>query len=451
MLIIIVGGGEVGYALARALAPRHDVFVVDHDPMVADRFAPLDVEFVGGSGTSDVALERAGVSRCELFVACTGQDEVNIVACATATRLGAQDTICFVSRDDFVRTAGNADILREKFGIRRILWPEAQLADDIERIVAAPGAIDAEVFAEGQVRLLEYRLSEGSPFTSAPLSDLGLPHGTLVVAVKQRDRVSIPRGTTRLTPGDKVIVMGTPGPMRQLQAWLHPEQASRRGRLVTIVGGGDVGFRLAQRLEQTPGIELKVVERDARRGEFLASTLSRALVLNGDGTDLELLEAEQIGRSDVLVSVIDNDERNLLASLIGRQLGVRTVITRVSKPANLRLFERVGIDVAISAQTSAIASVIHQVEGGRATLLAVLEEGQGKVLEVPVPAGATPTKLQDLGAPAESIVGTILRGKQVIVPRGKDVIRPGDRLIVFCTAASVELVRDFFEATVGSR
>ena len=139
-----------------------------------------------------------------------------------------------------------------------------------------------------------------------------------------------------------------------------------------FVGGGDVGFRLAQHLDGVKGMRLRVVERSHARGEFIAARLRNGLVLNGDGTDLALLEAEEIGRSDVMVSVIDNDESNLFASLLGRQLGVGKIITRVGKQANLRVFERVGIDVALSARGAAVASVIHKIDGGRASLLAVL-------------------------------------------------------------------------------
>ena len=163
-----------------------------------------------------------------------------------------------------------------------------------------------------------------------------------------------------------------------------------------------------------------------------------------DGTDLSLLESEEIGRSDVLVSVIDNDERNLLACLIGRQLGVGSLITRVSTPANLRLFERVGIDVALSARGAAVASVIHQIDGGRSSLLAVLEEGQAKVVELTVPDGFQATALRDLGMPNEAIIGSIVRGAQVIVPRGEDRIEPGDRLLVCATGISAEEIRGLF-------
>jgi trk system potassium uptake protein TrkA len=193
-------------------------------------------------------------------------------------------------------------------------------------------------------------------------------------------------------------------------------------------------------------VQLRIIERDQARGEMLAARLENALVLNGDGTDLALLESEDIGRSDVLISVIDNDEKNLLTSLLGRQLGVRRLITRVSKPANLRLFERVGVDVAISARGAAVASVLHQIEGGQASLLAVLEEGEGRILQLEVPPAYDSHTLKDLGLPRDSIVAAILRNERAIVPRGTDALRSGDRLIVFSTRAAADQVRTFFSA-----
>jgi trk system potassium uptake protein TrkA len=447
MRILIVGGGEVGYALARGLSADHEIFAVDHSAEVAERFSPLDVEFVHGSATSAEVLRRATVDRADLMIACTGLDEVNLVACAIAKRMGLSRTICFVSRDDFLGADDSSDSMREHFGIEHVVWPEAQLADDIERIIAAPGAIDAEVFAGGRIRLLEYRLQPGSRLTSGPVSSLHVPHRALIVAVKHGDVFQIPRGDTRLAAGDKIIVMGTPEALGELQPQIEPTSpGGSKRQVVTIIGGGDVGFRLAQQLDSSGNVDVRIFEKDRQRGELLAASLRRALVINGDGTDLELLEAEEIGRSDVLVSVIDNDERNLLASLLARQLGVSKIITRVSRPANLRLFERVGIDVALSARGSAVASVIHHIQGGRANLLAVLEEGQATIVELEVPSSYRPRALQDLNAPSQSIVGAILRGDQIIIPRGADQIRPQDRLLVFATSNNVAKIRDYFTA-----
>jgi trk system potassium uptake protein TrkA len=387
-------------------------------------------------------LERARVRETDLLIACTGLDEVNMVACALASRLGTERTICFVSKEDFLGRDGTGESLREHFGIERIIWPEAQLAEDIERIIAAPqGAIDAEVFAGGRIRLLEFRLTPASYLTNGPVASLHVPPGVLLVAVKHTEAFEIPRGDTRLRAGDKVIVMGKPEAMAAFAAQIDPGRQA--ARFVTIIGGGDVGFRIAKRLDKS-GLKVRIIESDKRRGELLAAALRNTLVLNGDGTDLELLESEEIGRSDVLVSVIDNDERNLFASLLARQLGVKRVITRVSRPKNLHLFERVGIDVALSARGSAVASVVHQIQGGRANLLAVLEEGQATIVEVTVPPGYQPRALADMKAPGESIVGAILRRNDVIIPRGQDQVRPMDRLLVFATANSVADVRDYF-------
>ena len=444
MRIIVIGAGDVGVSLAAALADQHDLFVIDTNPTAGDRLTHLDVEFVLGSGTNPEVLRQAGADRSDLLIAATRLDEVNIVACAIANQLGTRETICFVTRDDFLRPPGGIESLREHFGIGQVVWPEAQLSEAIRRIIMAPGAIDAGTFADGRIQLLEFRLDESSPMVRHPVSSLDLPPGVVIVAAKHEDSVSIPRGRTRLGAGDKVVLMGTVVAMETMRDWLSPERPPRATQVVTIIGGGDVGYRLAQSLDGTPGLTLRVVERDRARGELLAATLRRALILEGDGTDIELLESEEIGRSDVLVSVIDNDERNLVACLLGRQLGVRRVVTRVSKPANLRLFERVGIDVALSARGAAVTYVVHRIDGGRASLLAVLEGGEAKVLELVVPDGQPPRAIRDLGLPLDSIVGTILRGDEAVVPSGEDEVHGGDRLLVCCKDAAVRHVRDLF-------
>ena len=299
------------------------------------------------------------------------------------------------------------------------------------------------MFADGAISMLEYRLDPASPVVGQRIADLHLPHGSLVVAVRRGESFFIPRGDSVLAVGDKAIVMGTPEGLDDVRRRITAAVDRARQR-VTIIGGGDVGLRLAEGLDRDDRVAVTIVERDRERGELLASRLRRTLVLNGDGTDLELLESEGLARSDVLVSVIDNDERNLLASLLARQLGVRRVITRVSRLGNLRLFERVGIDVALSARGAAVASVLHQISGGATRLLAVVEQGAGRILELEVPSGYAPRRLGDMDPPRNSIIGAIVRGTAAIIPRGQDHVQPGDRLIVFTTHAEADRVRDYF-------
>lgn len=442
MRVVIVGGGEIGFALSQGLAEQNEVFVVDNKPEIADRFEPLDVQFVLGPGTSRDVLTRAGVEQADVFVACTGLDEVNIVACGIARHVANPRTLCFVSREDFLHSGEKARGLAG-FGIDRVIWPEAQLAQEMERIIRVPGALDAETFADGAIRLVEYRIEPGSPFIGR-IADLHLPHNSLIVAVRRGDDFFIPRGASHLEARDKILVMGAPDALNEVRRRMAGETESGRQR-VTIIGGGDVGLQLAERLESDgDGLELTLIERDPARGEMIAGRLKQTLVLNGDGTDLELLESEDVGRSDVLVGVIDNDEKNLLASLLARQLGVRRIITRVSRRTNLRLFERVGIDIAISARGAAIASVLHQIQGDPTRLLAVVEEGAGRILELDVPAGYTRRALRDLAPPLNSIIGAIVRQSHAFVPRGQDQIEAGDRLIVFTTYAAADQVREYF-------
>ncbi len=442
MRVIVVGGGEIGFAIAQSLSTGdYEVVVIDNQPEIGSRFEPLDVQFVSGTGTSAEILQQAGIERSDVLVACTGLDEVNIVSCAIARQLASPRTFCFVSREDFLELQDQQGLA--SFGIDRLVWPEAQLAADIERIIGVPGALDVEVFADGAIRLVEYRLEADSTLAGHRVADLHLPHGALIVAVRRGEQVFIPRGDSQLAVGDRAVLMGTPEGLQETRGRMTADREPRRQR-VTIVGGGDVGLRLAERLERADSFDLVVIERNEARGAMLAARLRRTLVLNGDGTDLELLESEDIARSDVLVSVIDNDERNLFASLLGRQLGIRRIITRVGRHANLRLFERVGIDVAISARGAAVASVLHQIRGGATRLLALVEQGAGRVLELDVPERYEPRTLRELAAPLNSIVGAIVRGSQAIVPRGTDRIQPGDRLIVFTTHAEADRVRDYF-------
>ena len=276
MHIIIIGGGDIGYPLAKALAPGHDVFLIDRDPLQAHRFAHLDIEFVAGSGTNPDVLQRAGVARCDLLIAATRLDEVNIVACSLASGLGAKRTICFVTKEDLLAGRGGADSLRRHFGIDEIIWPEAQLAAEIERIIMAPGAIDAEVFAGGRIELLEFRLEPESPLVDSAVSSLDLPPGVVIIAVKHEHSTSIPDGRTHLAAGDKVVLMGTRDGMGELGAQMTPGAGDANSQLVTIIGGGDVGYRLAQSLDKEEGIRLCVIERERERGELLAATLKRA-------------------------------------------------------------------------------------------------------------------------------------------------------------------------------
>ncbi len=443
MRIIIAGGGEIGYQLAKDLALVNDVVVVvEQNQEIIDRFSRLDLQVTIGRPTHPDVLKGVGLNESDTFIGCSESDEENIISCIAAKRLGVSLTYCFVSKEEyyksFVGQDGSAHL-----EIDHIIWPQRMLAEEIARIVLVPKAIDVEFFAGGRVLLLEYRLRHDSPLLAKPLAELRLPRGVLAVAVSEDEKLRIPSGGTVFHEGEKVVFMGEEHALLRLQRAFIPE-AEQKIREVTILGGGTVGFTLAKLLQREKKLRLKIIELSVERCEFLASELPSTLILNGDGTDLELLDAEQIYRSDVLVSVTTNDEKNLLASLLARQMKVPKIITRVDRPNNLRLFESVGIDVPLNMRVTAVETVLNSLQQTDIQLRATVEHGRADVLEVRVPPTFSTAKLKDMTPIQGAIIAAIVRKNRVIVPHGDDLVKPGDTLFVFSTDEAAETVRNYF-------
>ena len=446
MRIVITGDGEIAYQLALALHQRHDVVIIENDPREAERFGSLDVQVLSGDATHPEILREAGAASSDSFISCRASDELNIIACLTAKRIGCAHTSCFVSKEDYVQSFAGIPEGDDALAIDRIIWPQYMLAEEIARIVLVPRAIDVEIFAGGRIWLMEFKLRQGSPLIG-PLPQLELPLGVIAVAVRKGEELSIPSGNTKLEVGDRVAFMGNRGGLRQLQARFlrgPSDTVKSSARDVVIVGGGTVGLTLAKRLEREKDIRLKVFERDPARCEHLAAELPRALVLRGDGTDLALLEAEQVDQARVLVSVTSNDQSNLLCSLLASQMQVPKIITRVNRKRNLRLFERVGIDVPLNPMVTAINVVLNSLQDTGVQLLASVEGGQAAVIELNVSDHFQGSRVRDLPRIDGAIIVAVTRSERTLVPHGDDMIEPGDRLLVFSTETAREKLRQLF-------
>jgi len=439
--IVLVSSGQIARQFAVELSREFDVSVVHDGEEGRAELEKLDVELLDGQGNDAEILKRAGADQADHLIACSRSDEMNILACLTARRLGKAQTICFVGKPEYVKTfAGGAPDL----GIDRIVWPARMLADKIEKILAVPGATDVGTFARGQISLLEYRVREGMPIVDRPLAEIrALPPGILIVAVTRGDEWFVPRGQSVLKPGDRVHFWGRSEAMHRLAAWFNKQIGGDGSGDIVIVGGGTVGGLLAKSLEPH-GTHVKLIELDAKRCDELAGELERCLVLQGDGCDLDLLESERVRFARALVAVTDSDEKNLLASLLGRQLGIPKVVTRVTSAANRRVFERVGIDVPLSARGAAMEAVMHMIRHKEVDLLATLGEGHGEVLEITMPADFTPTALKEVVMPPDSIVAALVRRDKAIVPGGATLIAPGDHCLVICNVERVEGVLKAF-------
>jgi trk system potassium uptake protein TrkA len=269
-----------------------------------------------------------------------------------------------------------------------------------------------------------------------------LPKGVLIVAVTRGEEWFVPRGASILQEGDRVLFMGRTDAMHALAGWFTEHLGEEKTGEIVIVGGGTVGLRLARSMERNPRARIKLIERSFERCDEIAGILERTLVLNGDGADLDLLESERVRYARALVAVTDSDEKNLLVSLLGRQLGIPKVVTRVTSASNRRVFERVGIDVPLSARGAANEAVVHMIRHEEVDLLATIGEGQGELLELTLPGTFEPHPLSELRMPPDSLVAAVVRGGRSIVPGGSTLIGPGDRCLVICRTERVEEVRN---------
>jgi trk system potassium uptake protein len=441
MNLVIVGGGEIGSQIAAALHNSHDVTVIDADKSRADTFDHLDVRFIVGNGVDPEDLRKAGTQKAAAFVACTLNDDVNVLACLAAKGIGAKETMAFVTRQRYVDAFAQRGPM-EKVGlvIDRVLWPQRTLAHQVAEIVRTPRALDSASFAGGRVRMLEYRLEEGDPFTGETLLDVSLPVNVLAVGVIHNETFSIPTGQTLLHPGDKVIFMGSKQSMQALEARFTPR---KQAQSVVIIGGGNVGYMVAERLQQER-MHLTIIEEDEERCEKLAGYLPKVMVLKGDGTDLELLESERVEDAHVLVAVTNDDSKNLLISLLAKQLAIPKVITRVGRARNQRLFERVGIDTSLTPRTAAVQEVLNWLRLDQVDHLASIE-GRAEVIEVTYPYEKPVGMVKDLRVPADSLIGAILRKDRVIIPTGETTVQHGDHLFMVARPEAVNRVHRWLE------
>ena len=444
MKIVIYGATEVGCLLATEFFEDHDITVIDKEENRTEEFDKLDISFVQGNASDIKILKAADIMNSDVFIACTTLDEANIVSCLSAKKISGIRTICFVSKEEY-RNAMELDKATdylEDFFIDYVIWPEELLTQEIFRIVTVAHALDVENFADGKARLLEYKVRPNSPIVGKMVKDCGFTKDTIIVGIKRDDLLFIPNGLTEINAEDKLIFMGTSHSLDILAGTFFHEK--EQVKTVAIIGGGSVGYMLAKSLEDMK-IKTKIIEMNYERCEFLAQELQKALVINGDGTNLKLLDEEEIGSSDVLISVTNNDERNLLCSLLVKQLGVKRVISRVSKVLNIPLFEKVGIDIAVSPKTSAINEVKNDLDENDVDILATVEQGEAEVLEILVKEDFDSKKIMDLRFPAPAIIGVIQRKNQVIIPKGDTTMKTHDILIIFTKAENAQRIKDYFK------
>lgn len=433
MRVLIVGAGAVGFHLADRLTQEaHEVVVVDVDPEKVRHAADnLDVLAIRGSGSDLEVLEEAGIARTEILMAVSGSDDANLLACVIAERHGVPVKVARVRHPEHY--GEDSALSRESLGIDLLIGPEQECAWEIFQLLSTPAATDLARFADGRVQLVGLRVMPDAPVVGRSLLELDreLRHPPFVLAAYVRgDRTEIPTGSTTLEAGDKVFILTRTDEVATLPR-LVGSQAFQLKR-VMIAGGSDEAVYLARHLARH-GTSCTILERNRERSRELAEILPSALVLQGDATDLELLEMEGVEGVDGFVTLTDRDEVNMLVALLAKSLGAQRVIPLIHKIEYMNLVERVGLDAAVSPRISTANAILRYVRRGEVAAVATVKGSRAEAMETIIGTGSKMAgrKVRDIAFPPGTILGTLVRDGTVIMPRGHDSVEVGDHAIFF--------------------
>jgi trk system potassium uptake protein TrkA len=449
MKIIIIGAGKVGYTLAENLANEdHDITIIDKNPNVIEKTDEnLDVMCLRGNGVSANMLLEAGVEEADLLIAVTGSDEVNMVCCLTAKKLGVHHTIARVRDPEY---AHELSLLKEQLGLDVVINPEHAAAEEIARALSFSSAVNVENFAKGRVRMIELKVTLDMNLVGKNIRDIDREtQSTVLIGVIIRNgEVIVPNGDTRIETNDDIYVIGKPSSVYNFCKIYgkYPQKIKN----VMILGGGRITYDLTKLLGEM-GIRTKIIEIDKERCLQLSDLLPNTLVINGDGTDEEVLRSENINGMDGFVAVTGMDEENLMSSLIAKGIGVKKIITKISRTNYINIVKGLGLDSIISPKLITTNQILKYVRGKAVESLLRIIDGQAEIMEFVVSESnrLLNRPLKELGIPGNVIIATIVRNNEVVVPHGNDVMKKGDRIIVISKDKNISSLYDLVDTISG--
>lgn len=449
MRIHLAGGGHCNEYIARRLIHEgHDLVLVEKD---GDRcqalVETLDARVIQGDAGSMKDWKRAGLEDSEMFLACTDSDSVNIQACLIANDLAPDAKVVMRIRTD---EHHEWQPVFERLGLHldRVVHPESDMAARILRMINVPGVADIHDFADGAVRLFSMNLEQQNPLSGSMVGDLATiigPGQALVGIVFRGNESVIPDGSVELLAGDQVHVVTSDENMDHILNLLGVRMRKSLNK-VFIVGGGEVGLELARSMEAMK-ISVKLFEEDPARCEYLASELTKTIVINADGTNQDVLLQEDILDTDAFISLTGTEDANLIACLLARRLGVEKVIPLVDSINYLQLAQRLGINTIVNPRVKAADAIFEYVRKGRVLSVRTLGEEAVEAIELVVSARSVyvDIPLRDLQLPEGCLVGAISRPDNgVIIPDGDSRIHAGDRVVFFIEEGAVKELENRF-------
>lgn len=456
MNIIIAGDGKVGLTLAEHLsAEEHNVTIIDNRDIALKRAsASLDVMCIKGSCTSLSVLQEANAADADIVIAATSSDEINMLCCHCAKRLGAQYTVARVRNAEYF---SDMEDLKSELGINMIINPEYATAVEISRLLRFPSAANIETFRRGKVELIGFHTQKGDFLNGLSLSALSprlkdLP--ILFCAVERGDTVYIPDGNFVLEQGDKVYVIGEPSGINRFFKLLG--RVTQKIHSVFIVGGGRIAYYLNHLMSEF-NVQSKIVEKDEARCRALAEDFPKSLVIHGDGTDPELLSLERLEHSDAFIALTDRDEDNLIISLYALQSGVPKVVAKSNRQNYFGIARSAGLESILSPKLITANVILKMVRGMQnskgsvMTSLYRIADGHAEVTEFIVNKTTRhlDVPLKDLKLKKGILISMISRNGKIIIPEGSTTIEEGDTIFIVSRDEGILDVNDIYEESFG--
>lgn len=452
MKIVIIGDGKVGYKLAEHLSEdNYDVVLIDsNEDKLKEALNNLDINCFAGDGVSVEVQSEAGVPEADLVIACASTDELNMLSCLVAKRLGAKHTIARVRNPLYYQ---QIDILKEDLHLSMVINPEFAVANEIARNLIFPAASKVETFVKGRLELVEFPVRENSPVIGYRLADIysKFQIKLLICAIQRGTEVYIPDGEFVIEEGDKLHIAATHKEIEQFFNRLGNRK--RRMKNILICGGGRVGFYLAKKLCMM-GMDVKIIEHNQKRCEELCEELPKVTIIHGDATDHDLLLEEGVREADALIALTGVDEENIIMGLFAKKQGVHKIIAKVNEDSRAQMVEGLGIDSIVSAKTATVDAIFSYVRARQNSIASANIESMYRLVDDRVEAlefvvkedtKYTNIALKDLKTKPNNLIACIGRKRQTIIPSGHDSIQVGDTVVVITKEKKVQDIIDILE------
>jgi trk system potassium uptake protein TrkA len=441
--VIIIGAGKVGIQIAQTLsAENHDVTIIDkRDDIRQDLDSNLDIMTIVGNGANVRILEQAGIRESDMLIAVTRIDEVNMIACMTAKQFNVTKTIARIRNTEYMYSNS---LSKEKLGIDFVINPERATAKEIVKLLKTPSNVcEAQDFASGKISLFGLKIEEDCPFVNKKIKNISFGAHTLIIAIFRGDNLIIPSGEDEILVNDKIYLLIKKENYTDLELFCPKKTSIMQS--VIILGGSDIGIQTASFLNKL-SIKTKLIEMNKAKCEKIAELLPQTLVINGDGTNIELLKEEGIETIDGFVAATGYDEENLLVSLLAKHLGTKKVIAKISRTNYIPILEKIGINAVVNPRIITASAILRFLRQGELISQTLLKEGEVEVIELIAQKGSKiiNKNLKTISLPANSIIGAIIRKGEIIIPHGEDFIKEGDKVIIFTKITEIKKIEQLF-------